>query len=260
MAYSNSRIKATFVGGSQFTYSVYVSGSQVFTGRYNQVSVPGTSIVDITEILIPYVHAEELTNLASGSGPTNISYSVGAYSATVTSGSIGTVSYLNDFALTSIPSPVRPQDWGLDKVAGQYYFSYSAQGSWTGSQYGSTPDTCQYNAEIIFTDPFGMPQGIPVKALLGTQCDWTGYARVQDYQSKRHRTTHLHCEKQLSWTCYTPALPRQHRERITRWLGQSEYVYLYDIDSGELHPCVTPSVDSGSGIYGKLTIALTTDY
>lgn len=258
MAYSNTRVKVNFTASSDFSYTVKVGGTSVFSGVHCVDSYTAGGL-DITEILKPYVHANEITSLSSGGGPSSISYSVSAAGATLTQ-SAGTVNYLNDFAATSIPSPVRPQDWGIDKVAGQYYFSYSAVGGWTGSQYGSVARTCEYNAEIVFTDPFGMPEGIPVKAVVATESEWQGYARAKDYQSKQHRTVPLDVEKQLSWTCYTPNLSRENRAKLARWLGQSEYVYLYDVESGQLHPCVTPTVDSGKGIYNKLTIALTTNY
>ena len=260
MAYTNSRVKvrATYAA-NDFSYTVYVSSSAVFSGKFC-VDSYGSYELDITEILKPYVHAEEITSLASGSGPSSAPYSVSAVGAAL-SASSGTLLYLNDFALSSIPSPTYPHDWGVDKIEGQYYFSYSAQGSWTGSQYGSVPNTCQYNAEIVFTNPFGMPEGIPVKAVLGVQGEWAGYNKAQDYQSKRHRLTPLTQEKQMQFTCYTPNLKPEQRKRLARWLGQAEYVYLYDIDEGQLHPCVTPqTADSGARRYDKLTINLVTAY
>lgn len=261
MAYTNTRTKVSFATyGSYFSYYVFVSSASVFSGKYNVASGISNMDVDITDILKPYVHAEEITSLTSGSGPTSAPYSVTALGASITSGSTGTLLYLNDFATASIPSPVRPQNWDVASVAGQFYFSYSAQGSWTGSQYGSTPDTCQYNAEIIFTDPFGMPQGIPVKATTAVDGEWAGYDKAQDFQSKKHRLTPLSQEKQMTFTCYTPNLKQQHRKRIVRWLGQAEYVYLYDIDEGQLYPCVTPQTADANGRIAKLTINLVTAY
>lgn len=260
MAYGNTRTKVQFYAVSDFSYTVAVSSATVFSGTFC-VASGNTHEVDITEILKPYVHAEELLSLTSGNGPSSAPYEVSAVGASVQSGASGTVSYLNDFATASIPNPLRPQDWGVDKVEGQFYFSYNAQGSWTGAQYGSAPDTCQYNAEIVFTNPFGMPEGIPVKAVLGVQGEWTGYNKARDWQSKRHRLTPLDQEKQMQFTCYTPNLKPEHRKRLARWLGQAEYVYLYDIDEGQLHPCITPqTADSGARRYDKLTINLVTAY
>ena len=259
MAYSNSRVTFSTYTTSGITYSVYVSGSAVFNGRFD-TDTSGTYKVDITEILKPYVHAEELTSLTSGSGPTSAAWNIAAVGGTA-SPSSGTLSYLNDFAATSIPSgAVLPQDWGQKKINGQYYFSFSGQGAWTGSQYGSVPDTCQYNAEIIFTDVYGMPQGVPVKAISSVNCEWQGYNVFQDYQSKGHRTKPVEAEKQMSFTCYTPSLDAQNRKKLVRWLGQAEYVYLYDIDKGELYPCTTPQMADTNQRIVKLTIQLTTNY
>ena len=258
MALSNAPVTFSTTVVSDMSYIVAVSGVAAFSGKFIAPSY-GTYEVDITEILKPYVHAEEITNLASGSGPTSAPYSVIATGGTATP-STGTLYYLNDVAETSIPAPLRPQDWGQEKVAGQFYFSYSAQGPWSGSQYGSAPDTCTYNAEIIFTDPYGMPQGIPVKAEIQAMSDWDGVVRRKNYQSPLHRTRKTDGSVTLSWTCYTPNLTRENRARLARWLGQSEYVYLYDVESGQLHPCQTPATDSGKGIFGKLTITLVSDY
>ena len=258
MAYSNAPVTFSTYTVSELTYSVFVSGSSVFTGKFIAPSY-GNYEVDITEILKPYVHAEELTNLNAGSGPTSVSYSVYGAGGTVNP-STGTVYYLNDVAADSIPTPLRPQDWGLEKTAGQYYFSYYTQGGWTGSQYGSAPDTCTYNAEIIFTDPYGMPQGIPVKAEIQAMSEWEGIVRRRNWQSSLHRTRKTDGSPTLSWNCYTPNLTRENRARLARWLGLSEYVYLYDVESGELHPCQTPATDSGKGVFGKLVITLISDY
>lgn len=257
MAYSNSRIKVGITTGSDVSYLVQVNGSTVFSGVFCCDSY-GAHQIDITEILRPYVHPNEITSLASGSGPTSASYLVTGM-ASFGSAS-GVVNYLNDFATASIPNPLRPQDWGLDKIDGQYYFSYTAQGAWYGSAYGSAPDTCQYNAEIVFTDIFGMPQGVPVRIVTATQCEWTGYMRAQDYQSSRHRTVPTAAAKQMAFTCYTPYIREELRKRLVRWLGQSEYVYLYDIEEGQLHPCVTPQLSDSNLAFDKLTVNLVTDY
>jgi len=258
MAFTNSRIKVSASASNDFSYMVSVNGSSVFNGTFC-VDSAGTHEIDITEILVPYVHASEITGLSSGSGPTNATYSVTGYGATIYSGS-GTLRYLNDYATDSIPASLSAKDWGLEKVPGQYYFSYASQGAWTGSQYGSYADTCQYNAEIIFTDVFGMPQGVPVRTINAAETEWSGNVRPQDYQSSRHRVNHLKGEKVLSWTCYTPNMRRKDRALLARWLGQAEWVYLYDIEAAKLIPCRTPAVAAGNSEYDKLTIALTADY
>lgn len=258
MAYSNTRIKFNAAASNDFSFTVLVNGVSVFNGNYC-VDSGGTFPIDITEILVPYVHANEISSLSSGSGPTSASYSVIGYGATIYSGS-GVVEYLNDYATDSIPASLSAKDWGLEKIPGQYYFSYASQGGWTGSQYGSAPDTCQFNAEIIFTDVYGMPQGVPVRTINSVETAWSGNVRVQDYQSSRHRLNHLKAEKTLAWTCYTPNMRRKDRVLLARWLGQAEWVYLYDIEAGKLIPCNTPAVAGSNAEYDKLTITLTADY
>ena len=70
MAYSNSRVKVGAYANSDFSYIVKVSGSAVFSGKFC-VDSYGSYELDITEILKPYVHAEEITSLASGNGPSS---------------------------------------------------------------------------------------------------------------------------------------------------------------------------------------------
>lgn len=257
MALSNTRITTVFTGMDDTDYYVYVDGVSTFTGRFCMDSY-NTYDVDITDILKPYVHAEEITDLTSGSGPASVSWSVVAVSAGV-SPSSGTVTYCNDFATSSIGT-VEPDQWGVASISGQYYFSYAAQGAWTGAQYGSWADTCQYNAEIVFTDIWGMPQGVPVKAVASVQATWEGYQRAKDYQSSQHRLAPTDVEKQMTFTCYTPHLTKAKRRKLARWLGQAEFVYLYDIEEGQLHPCVTPTVAEGNATLDKLTITLQTNY
>lgn len=258
MAFTNSRTKVYATASSDFSYVVYANGASVFSGKFC-VDSYGMYDIDITEILRPYVHAEEISNLSGGSGPTPATYSVTGYGATITSAS-GTLKYLNDYATDSIPASLSAKDWGVEKIPGQYYFSYASQGAWAGSQYGSYANTCQYNAEIIFTDVYGMPQGVPVRAINSAETEWSGNARVQDYQSSRHRVNHLYAEKTLSWTCYTPNIRQKDRALLARWLGQAEWVYLYDIEAAKLIPCRTPAVAAGNAEYDKLTISLIAEY
>lgn len=259
MALSNGRVTAFINTTSDAAYTVKVNGTTVFSGK---ACYPGSGVgmgIDITEILKPYVHADEITSLSAGLGPTSAAYSISSPGNSVTSAS-GVVNYCNDFASVSLPNSLSARDWGLDKIPGHFYFSYSAQGSWSGAQYGSYANTCQYNAQIIFTDIWGMPQAVPVRAILSTNAEWSGYARARNYQSSRHRNVPMDVEKQLSFTCYTPNLKREERRVLARWLAQSEYVYLYDIGEGQLHPCVTPAMAEGNARLDKLTITLQTDY
>lgn len=260
MALSNGRIRAIITTTSDTSYTVKVGGVSVFSGKAcYQSGMGGFISVDITEILKPYVHAEEITSLTAGAGPASAAYSVSAPGHTVTNGS-GTMYYCNDFLSTSVPASLSAHTWGLEQIPGQYYFSYSAQGSWSGAQYGSYADTCQYDAEVVFTDIWGMPQGIPVRTVLSGRAEWSGYSRAKDMQSSLHRQVPMAAEQQLIFQCYTPNLRSEQRRKITRWLSQSEFVYLYDVAEDELFPCLVDSVAEGNGKFDKMSFTLKTDF